>query len=253
MTLDRYYGTFSGIAQAALNEALQEEYEREQRAAARLQEMEVNEEYNELLDHYNYQVGVKRKAIAFISELETDLAHAMETLQKREEELKVLRNKVCKLESESGVLKKNTEIKQQSIFSLNMKLNKNKEMFEDEMNNLQQKNNELAHKVNNLIITRKDSEQVFTLLQTKEAAVNLETTMALKVAHVQNKVLKKIVIDLAQEGLFNIDEFAKIQEVILRHENEQDVKNQGISYTESVDWLNINSPETLHKILSFSR
>lgn len=248
--LDRHYGFFSGIAQAALSDSLQDEYEREQ-AVVRIQKQEDDEEFNELLDHYHYQIGLKRKALDKVEELNNVVQQMLEEINRKNDELKALRYEKSRLETENQSLKKVVEAKESNNQVLNKKLSENTFIFENKLNEVNQEKNRLAQRFNNLQAKQKDSEQVFTLIQSKELTVNLEAMMALKVAYVQNKVLKKAIVDLTKKGSFEMNTYAKIQNEVLRHENEQDATKQGVSYTESVDWLTVNAPQMLQKILAF--
>lgn len=248
--LDRYYGMFSGIAQAALNDSLQDEYEREQEAV-RIQKQEDDDEFNELLDHYHYQIGLKRKAREQVVELRKAVEQTLTEIHRMNDEITKLRLEKARLENENQSLQKTVETKEANNLILARKVSENTISSDFKLNDLTQDRNRLAQKVNSMQASQKDSEQVFTLIQSKELTVNLEAMMALKVVYVQNKVMKKALVDLAKDGLFEMSTYAKIQNKVLQHENEQDATKQGVSYTESVDWLTINNPQMLQKILAF--
>lgn len=248
--LDRHYGFFSGIGQAALSDSLRDEYEQEQ-AIARIQKQEDVAEFNELLDHYHYQISLKRKALDQVDELQESVQKAHEEINRMREEIKALRQDKACLETENNALKNSMETNNLSNRLLKGQLADTTSGFEKKLQEVVRDRNQLAQKVNGLIATQQDSEQVFTLIQSKELTGNLESMMALKVVYVQNKVLKQALVDLAKQGSFEMETYAKIQNEVLKHENEQDAIKQGVSYAESVDWLTINAPEILKKVLNF--
>ncbi len=110
MSLDKYWGTFGGIGGAALQESWNElraaEVKSQRRAIQRQQKLE-DDEFNSLLDHYEHEKALKKRALKFIDQLEEQYGELAEKYEELVEKHNSLATSLRQTQSEL-VKQKNT-------------------------------------------------------------------------------------------------------------------------------------------------
>lgn len=261
MNLDRHWGTFSGMGAAALQESwddLQRAEMENQRREMEYQQKLEDDEFNLLLDHYHHEIKLKKQALAIISELESvlkktseenaklkkDNANQLQTLHRAKDELIKLQNTnrdllTQKLQSDSeGMLLK------RELESLQQTHNENV-VASRQTNERVQRSYELSKKIQG------NTEQTFTLLHSKLATERMEALMTTKLAYTQNLVFKRILTKLIALGVFNPKDYKTEEAIVIKAEDEKDMRRQGITFAESYDWVQTHSPEKIEIILGF--
>ena len=243
---------------------LREDEQKRQRKQFEHQQKIEDDEFNDLLDNYHYQIDQKRKALKYLEDLENEYNNLLQHCNAMQEKYNLLQSDhVAMATSLRTSQSEASNLKQVNANLLQKNLNSEQENLQ-----LSRQHNELVEKYNAHIKTveksaqtigdslkikqriKVNAEQTFSLIQNKEANEKLEAMMLSKVAYTQNLVLKKIIAEQIQLGNVSTNDFPKFELSVLREEDRKDVARQGITYEESVDWLKIHSPSNLAYILN---
>lgn len=262
MRLDKYWGTFGGIGGACLqeswNELRQMEINNQRREIEHQQKLE-DDEFNLLLDHYNHERSLKGKALNVIDGLEEQLSSLFHKYNQLVAEHNSMATSLRLARAElENVKKTNTTLLTQKLEKEreNIQLKKELEQLRAKHNlsveQSQQTNEKIQHSFELSKRLQTNTEQTFTILQSKLTAERMEALMCAKLAYTQNLTLKRILAKQISLGLFNPSEYKIVEAMVIKGEDEKDMKRQGITYAESYDWIKTYAPERIETILGFA-
>lgn len=261
MSLDKYWGTYSGIGNAALQESWNELKQAEinnQRRAQQYQQKLEDEEFNLLLDHYEHEKALKKRALNYSKQLEGEL---MSLAQKYQLLVEQNNNMAISLRQTQSDLVKSKATNQEL---LNQNLTKDREnlVLKGEVEKIKvqhsrsvEHNEQTTKKISQSYELSKriqdNTEQTFTLLQAKLSTEKMEALMSTKLAYTQNLVLKRILAKQISLGVFDPSDYKETEALVIKAEDEKDIKRQGVTFAESYDWIMTHNPSKIETILGF--
>ena len=274
--LDRYYGMFSGIGAAALQESWKEFIQMEAQSERNklIQQQIIDDaEFNDLLDHYEHELRQKKRLKAVISNLEDELGLLENSFKQMKEEIHQLRQQNANLNYTNQNLNDNLNTVKSDLLKAN---NEKKNLLSRALNaefqcmsiktdfaNLQQKHSNQVNESNQTkdkikssydltVKIQTNTEQTFTMQYSKINTEKFEAQMCLKLAYTQNIVLKRILTKLIADGRFNPKDYSLEENIVLKQEDAKDFKRQGITFSECHDWISTHHPEKISTILGFN-